>query len=273
MKNLSFHDWRRAACALALCAPLAAAAACSRDIVVPVAPIGASVVIKGDSVSGIYPELLRSLGARIGCNFLFPVVPRARLEAMFETGKADLLIPASSTPRRDRHGSFVPLIGSRAVLISVNNTRPPVRNAQELIDRHELRVALVRGFDYGDAYQALVQELGRQGRLFFEVDTVSVARLLQGGHIDATIMAPTILTGAVQGDPRVEGLAERLRLEALPELPWGYSGGYLSRTALTPADSELLRGLLERAARSGVVFEHFQRYYPAEILSSGIRPR
>lgn len=273
MKNLSFPGWRRAACALALCAPLAAAAACSREIVVPVSPLGASVVIKGDSVSGIYPDLLRSLGAKIGCNFLFPVVPRARLEAMFETGKADLLIPASSTPRRDRHGSFVPLIGNRAVLISVNSARAPVLNVQQLIERHELRIALVRGFDYGDTYQALLKELERQGRLFLEVDAVSVARLMQGGHIDATIMAPTILSGAVQGDPRVGSLGERLRLEALPELPWGYSGGYLSRTSLTPGDRELLRGLLERAARSGVVFEHFQRYYPAEILASGIRPR
>jgi polar amino acid transport system substrate-binding protein len=83
--------------------------------------------------------------------------------------------------------------------------------------------------------------LSSQGRLFYEVDALSVARLMQSGFIDATIMGPTILAGVAQNDARVYGLVDRLRLEALPELPWGMSGVYLSRKSLTAEDQATLR--------------------------------
>ena len=278
MTDFYCSAWRRTAAALslalpALALPLAAWANCSRDIQVPVSQIGASVVGSGATVSGIYPEILRSLGAKMGCNFVFSVVPRARLEALYETGKADILIPASSTPRRDQHGLFIPLLGNRPLLISLQGAREPVSSMQELIERRELRVALVRGYDYGHPYQALAKDLSSQGRLFYEVDALSVARLMQSGFIDATIMNPTILSGAVQNDARVLGLADRLRLEALPELPWGLSGAYISRKSLTPGDQAVLRELLEKAARSGAIMESFQRSHRPERLSASIRPR
>ena len=275
MTDFYSSAWRRtmAVLALALALPSLAGAQCSRDIQVPVSAIGASVVVNGASIGGIYPDLLRSMGAKLGCNFIFTAVPRARLEAMFEAGKADLLIPASSTPRRDQHGLFIPMLGSRPLLISLQGARAPINTMQELIERRELRVALVRGYDYGVSYQALAKELSSQGRLFYEVDALSVARLMQSGFIDATIMSPTILAGVAQNDARVYGLADRLRLEALPELPWGMSGVYLSRKSLTAEDQATLRELLDKAGRSGTVMDAFQRHHRQELLSLSIRPR
>ena len=275
MTDFYSSAWRRtvAMLALALALPSLASAQCSRDIQVPVSAIGASVVVNGATIGGIYPDLLRSMGAKVGCNFIFTAVPRARLEAMFEAGKADLLIPASSTPRRDQHGLFIPMLGSRPLLISLQGTRAPINTMQELIERRELRVALVRGYDYGAPYQALAKELSSQGRLFYEVDVLSVARLMQSGFIDATIMAPTILAGVAQNDARVYGLADRLRLEALPELPWGMSGVYLSRKSLSAEDQSVLRELLDKAGRSGTLMDGFQRHHRQELLSLSIRPR
>lgn len=80
-------------------------AKCSRVIQVPVSPIGQSVLIDGDNVNGIYPELLRSLTDKEGCSFAFSEVPRARLEILFESGRADLLIPATKTQKRDMSGT------------------------------------------------------------------------------------------------------------------------------------------------------------------------
>ncbi|NRR29725.1 transporter substrate-binding domain-containing protein [Oxalobacteraceae bacterium] len=261
------------ALALALAAAPAARAGCSREILVPVSSSGANVVINQDTVNGVYPDLLRSLGAKYGCQFVFPVVPRARQVAMFEAGKADLLIPATRTPTRDQIALHVPMIGSRAMLISVAGSRPAISNAHELLERRDLRVAVVRGFDYGEPYMALVKELEHQGRLFIEVDVTAVARLLQAGSADLTIMGPSILAGAIKRDKRVVGLIDKLRLEPIPELPWNYSGAYISKLALKAEDQEFLRELLEKAARTGVVYEGYQRYYPPAILNDSVRPR
>lgn len=261
------------ALALALGAAGAARADCSRDISVPVSANGASVVINGASVNGIYPDLLRNLGGRVGCNFLFSVVPRARQMAMYEAGKADLLIPAMRTAGRDKIGQFVPMVGHRAVLISVDGKRAPIASGRALLERREVRVAVVRGFDYGEQYAALLKELGRQGRLFTEVDANAVARLMHAGAVDLTIMGPTILAGAIRREPRVQGLLERLRMEPIPELPWGQSGAYVSRLSLSADDQLLLREQLEKVAKSGAVMDGFQRYHRPDILAESVRPR
>lgn len=255
---------------LALSLSGAALADCSRVLQVPVAPLGQSIIVADDGVSGVYIDVLRGIP---GCNFLFTPVPRARQEAMFEGGRADLLIPAARTPRRDEYGFFVPLAYVRATLISLNTERAPLRSLQELRERRELRVALVRGFDYGEAYQALIKDLRAQGRLFLDVDPVSVARMLHGGLADVTIMAPSILVGALHADPRARPLLDRLRYEPVDELPWTDSGVYISKTAVSEPDRALLREALEKSARSGALWKVFQRYYPAGSLTDSVKPR
>lgn len=258
---------------LAIGLPNLASAACSRTINVPIAPIGLSVFVTPDNaVSGVYPEILRSVGPKEGCHFEFSVVPRARLDLLYESGRADMLAPASRNASRDEFGVFVPLIQSRATLISVASERLIVRSAQELIERQEIKVGLVRGFDFGPAYQSLVKELTRQGRVVLDVDAASIARTLQSGAIDMTIMAPSILVGAMHADPRAAGLLEKLRVEPIEELQWGDSGVYLSKN-LSEADRVVLKDLLERAGKSGAVWKAFQRFYPTNALTGSIRAR
>lgn len=251
-------------------AALPVRADCSRVLQVPVAPIGMSVIVGAEGVSGVYPDALRAVP---GCSFVFTAVPRARLEALFESGRADVLMPASRTARRDDIGFFVPLVYSRATLISLNAERAALRSLQELRERRELRVALVRGFDYGAAYQDLLKDLRLQGRLALEVDAVSVARMLNAGLADLTIMAPSIFIGALHADARVKPMLERLRYEPVEELPWSDSGIYISKRAVSEADRDLLREALDRAARSGAIWRAFQRYYPPGSLTDSIRPR
>lgn len=250
-----------------------AAAGCTRTINVPIAPIGLSVFVAPDNtVSGVYPEILRSMSTKEGCSFEFSVVPRARLDVLFESGRADLLIPASRSPARDELGLFVPLVYSRATLISVASERPAAKTAQDLLSRRDIKVGLVRGFDFGPGYQALVRELAEQGRVVQEVDAASVGRLMQSGAVDMTIMAPSILVGALLGEPKVAGLVPRLRYEAIEELPWGDSGAYISKH-LNEADTNTLREALERSSKSGAVWKAFLRYYPANALTGSIRAR
>lgn len=258
--------------ALCVMATSAAHAGCSRPMNVPMSATGQSVIVADNEITGIYPELLQSL-AKEGCEFVLTAVPRARQELMFETGKADLLIPASKTPRRDELGIFIPLIRSRATLISLDAKRPILKSAYELLERKDVRVVLVRGFDYGVAYQELAEALSKQNRLLLESDPVAVARVLKANPGDVTIMAPVIFTGAIQDDARVSDLADRLRLEPLNELPWGESGVYLSRSTLNKEDTATLTAMLTRAAQSGSVWKGFQTYYPANVLKESIRPR
>ncbi|NHZ80935.1 transporter substrate-binding domain-containing protein [Massilia sp. CCM 8695] len=253
------------------CAP--ALASCEQPFLVPVAPTGLSMSINGDSISGIYPDLLRSVSAKSPCKFTYSVVPRARQEAMFEAGKSDLLLPALRTPRRDQLGYFVPVIGTRATLLSVDSARAPVRSIRDLLARKELRVVLVRGFDYGDAYLDMIDQLSAQGRLLLEKDGAAVARVLDAGIADVTLMAPTVFAGAILEDKRFTWMMPKLRIEPLEELPWGESGIYISKQTVAASDRAALQNLFAAAIKSGAVYENLKRYYPPAILAGGVRPR
>ena len=264
---------RRAAVCLAAVATLWAGAAradCTRAIRVPLAPIGMSVVTSGGDVSGVFPDVLRKVASEAGCQFDFAVVPRARVEAMFAAGSADVLVPATRTTQRDLHGDFIPMMRARAMLISLASDRAPIESLADLAERRELRVAVVRGFDYGEPYMALLKTLRAQRRLVVEADTASVVRTLERSLADVTIMAPSILAGTLLQDSRTRPLLDRLRLEPMAELSWMDSGIYLSRH-LPAKDREILTDALERNARAGTVWKAVQKHYPAGSYEDGLK--
>ena len=259
--------------AVSLLAMGIAQAQCSRPLVVPVSATGKSVIISDGEIGGIYPELLRSLEEKDGCSFLLSAVPRARQELLFETGKADLLVPATKTPKRDEYGTFITLTRSRATVISLDARHSAFKTANDVLERKDIRVVLVRGFDYGAAYQGVMETLQQQNRLVLESDPLNVARVIKANPSDVTIMAPVIFVGAIQGDARFSDMFERLRFDPIAELPWTDNGLYISKTSLRKEDSAALMALLNRPAVATTLWKSFQSYYPASVLKESIRPR
>lgn len=253
-------------------AALPAWSACSRPIKVPVAAVGLSVIVEGQKISGVYPGLLRELGPRGGCGFEFEAVSRARLEMLFEQGQADVLVPATHSDRRDAWGEFVPLALSRPMALTLNSPRAPQRSLAEILSRRELKVAVVRGYDFGSDYRRFVEALREQGRLVQEVDPLAVLRALRAGLADLTVMSPLNAYAALSFDPRYHGLETQLRNEPLDELGWSESGLYLSLKGLSEADRRELRGLLQEALRSGAFWRLLQRHYSPEVLDAAMKP-
>lgn len=249
-----------------------AAAGCSRPISVPSATTGYTVTFVKGEASGLVPELLAAIGARAGCTFVWSQVPRMRLEAMFESGRADMMVAATEVARRDRHGLFVPIVEARASLISLSGPRTPITSIGELLARTDIRVAVVRGYDYGDAYQALLKSLARQGRLLTEASPTSVARLINADIADVTIMPAATFAAGLEGDARFDGMAARLRIEPLEELQWIRTGIYLSKTSLTANDRKLLEEAITASVKSGVWWEGLKRYYAPSLLNQHVRP-
>jgi polar amino acid transport system substrate-binding protein len=248
-----------------------AEASCSRVIQVPVAAVGLTLLVNGEKISGIYADALQEI-KKEGCQLKFISVPRARLEAMFEAGTADLLFPSNKTGHRDELGVFVPMIKNRATLISITAKQPKIKSLQGLLENKEIRLVLVRGYDYGPAYQDLITELTKQGRVFLDADVISVARMLKTSDQYLTIMAPNTFLGAIHGDPRIQDLVDKLNFTAIDGLPWSETGIYLSKTSLSKKDSLTLQTALNRYAKSGAILKKFQHHFPAEALKDSLRP-
>jgi polar amino acid transport system substrate-binding protein len=260
------------AAGLLLVGPGMANAACSRALNVPVGPMGITITVdSANQIGGIFPDMLRAAGAAAGCEFTWSVAPRARVEAMFEAGQVDLLLAASRTAKREQIGIFVPMVATRATMLSIDAKRPPVRSIAELLARRELRVALVRGYDYGEAYNAAVQKLGEQNRLILDSTAGKVARLINEGVADVTIMTAVGMAGAITADERLAGMMDKLRVEPLEELPWGEMGIYISRQTVSPDDAAQVEKIIVSLGKKKTLWEAYKRYYPAGLLVESIR--
>ena len=255
-----------------LALPLWAAAGCSRPINVPAALSGNAVTKNGDQLGGLIPDLMNQIGAKIGCTFVWTPVARMRLETMFQNGAADVLVASVKVARRDREGIFIPLIDTRATLISVAGSRAPVHSMQELLERRELRVVLVRGFDYGPGYQAMAAQLAAQGRLYLQPHPGKVARMLADGMADVTVITGISFADGLLNDSHAGISGETMRSEPLADLPWQKSGFYLSKKSLTAADRALLEQALTSSVSSGTWWQAFKRYYPSRLLADSARP-
>lgn len=272
VKFLPVVQMRRWALLLSLALPVSAWGACSRPINIPTSALGAFVTVNGQDVGGLIPDLLRKRGAELGCEFRFTVVPRARAEMMFARGESDALLTATQTRARDKVGAFIHLFDVRATLISLASDRPSVRSLHELLARRELHVALVRGFDYGPHYQELVEKLAAEKRLDLESSPAKVARLINEGMADVTIMLPIVMAGAIAGDPRLAGMSAKLCIEPMDELQWGQAGSYVSRISLTAEDRDTLLQLFAEVSRSKAISEAYRNAYPARMLEGSVRP-
>jgi polar amino acid transport system substrate-binding protein len=264
--------YRRWPAALALALPLAAAAGCSREIVVPVAPTGYSVIVNGDQVSGAFPDTLRELGARLGCKFVFPVRPRARLSYMFlQSGEADLLLPASRSAERDRLADYVPMMKLKMALVSIKQGQVRAASVGDLLAQPALRGASVRSYVFGDEYNRLMLALEAQHRMSYTAAPVMVARMMKAGRADFTIVSPAIFLASLSEDESMAGFADEVQIAPLDGLPPAESGVYVSRSTLSRQDRAALVHLLQQAAK-GPLWKWYQHYYPPAMAAYAVRP-
>lgn len=249
-----------------------AAGVCSRVLRVPASNLGWSMAIQAGQFRGILPEFIQQLSVKSHCQFQFEEVPKNRQEILFASARSDLLLPAIRTEKRDKVGDFVSLAQLRPVLISYEGAHISVAKSSELIARTDLKLVVVRAFDYGIEYQNIIRAMEKAGRLLREPDPISVVRLMGQNHHYVTIMAATIFYGVLERDARATSLKGKWRYEVMDEFPWMDSGIYVSRLSLPVSDRRYLKEQIEQLARSDLVWKLYLNYYPAEVLKVGMRP-
>ena len=256
-----------AVCALAL--GTGAQAQCSKTLVVPVAPTGFNVIVEQDRVSGVYPDLLRSVAQSLNCKLDFPVVPRARAEAIFFRGDADVFIPSSQTSERDAKARFVHLLNLTPSLVTFGPRGSMPEDMAGLLNQTSLRATFVRTYSWGDAYDDLLRKLEARSRVDYVVDLLVVGRMLKVGRTDFTILPATLLFSALNSGTPDAGFGG-FQYTRLRDLPRSRVGAYLSTQSLTVREQDALGAALLKAATDGTLKRILEKYYPADILKADI---
>jgi polar amino acid transport system substrate-binding protein len=214
----------------------AVGAECSREIRVPVSAIGGDIVIGPQGqVSGLIPDLLAELSMNSPCRFTFVPVPRVRALAMFGNGEVDLLPGAVHTDERDKVGEFVPFTSARVAAVGLRKRMAALGPLDATLSGSYI-VNVVRGYDYGPAYRALVASLRAQHRVEEVVDPLTAARKLGMGRADLILIAPGALVEATEQ----AGISDTVQAVPVMSIPAFVAGIYVSRLSLGAAERDLL---------------------------------
>lgn len=231
--------------------------ACVRPYVVGASALGTNMVITPDNqVTGTYAQVLSQIERNSTCRFVYDIAPRARALVYLQRGVAvDLLVPIIRTKERDEAAEFVPLLKSQVMLVYHQRIGG---DALAALRAGQLKVNVVRGFDYGPEYRALLDGLRAKDQLEEVNDPTTVVRKMQTGRADATIMVPQ----NIAAEAAELGLESQLRSAAITEIPPTYSGAYLSRLRLSTTERTALHNQFQRLLQSGAFWKVFAAQTP-----------
>jgi polar amino acid transport system substrate-binding protein len=250
--------------------PSAPWAACTRAIEAPVAPTARHILIDGDNASGPYVDFMRHVASSAACSVLMPVMPRPRLDRMFFSDRTDILFPASQTSARDRRGVFVPWLIMQPRVVMAKARSEPVQSLQSLLDSKDWHGVVVRGYHWGDRYDAFIEELESRGRLTQVADLKQVLIMLRADRAKFSILPSSLLLTPDPAGSRQADVPDDLVLHRVADLPPASVGMYLNPRRLSADEIDPLRRAALQAARSGVLSASLRRYYGREAFAMDI---
>jgi polar amino acid transport system substrate-binding protein len=239
---------------------------CSRVLTVAASPLGKSIVIseKGE-VSGVTVQVMERVAAEAGCQIQWVVVPRSRAFFQLGDGSIDLVTDAIRTPQRDEGARFVESGSTVPALVSLRS-KPAEAESIEALRSGSLRLIVIRGYDFGPGYRALLQDPAMANRITEASSPETAFKMLLNGRANAILTAPSTLIDTWER----EGQNEPLRIaevRGMPALPFGL---YMSDW-MEPQDRIAIERALLKVIRQGDVERMSASVYPP-ALREAMRP-
>lgn len=231
-------------------------AACSRPVEVAFSEISPDMTLNASGQhGGVAVEFFTELALRTGCTFTYVDVPRARAWYMLSNQQIDIVPAAIQNAERDEVGVYFDHVVLEPVSLILLTSKPlTVSSAQEVIDSR-LRLAVVRGHNYGPHFAALVSNPALSERLAQVKDPQTLARMLKAGRVDAVITMASIFADAA----KQQGLSDRVYARTLTDLDWGSTGMYLSKSRLPAEDVATLSAAIKALNQEGFYGEHVKQ--------------
>ncbi|GJI87882.1 MULTISPECIES: substrate-binding periplasmic protein [Duganella] len=143
------------------------------------------------SWTGIDKDVVDELARRLGCTIEASVDSRVRIWAGLNAGTIDMSVSAIPLPEREKIGPIIPyMIGRNYVLLHKDLSARVTSMESFLADPH-YKIAVVKSYKHGKAYEAWLAQLRAQGRVFETADHLSMLRLFKLGRVQAVMATPT----------------------------------------------------------------------------------
>ena len=140
--------------------------------------------------TGIDKDVVDEVARRMGCTVVAINDSRIRIWSGLALGNIDASVSAVATPEREKLGYLVPYISERNYVLLHKDVAPRVHSMEDLLADTSIRIGVIKSFKHGKVYDAWLDQLRAQGRVYEAPDYAALLRLLKVGRVQA-IMAIT----------------------------------------------------------------------------------
>ena len=213
--------------------------------------------------TGIDKDVVDELGKRTGCRFIPYTDSRVRIWTNLTQGLLDMTVSGIPTPEREKFANIVPYMTTRNFVMLQPELVPQLGSMESFLAAPGYKVAVIKSFKHGAIYDAWLDKLRAQGRVYETADYSSLMRLFKLRRVDAVLA----LGASWATLARSEDMVDQYRL-----LDWApkdnfVAGLVLSRRRVPAEKVAQFRHAIQAMREDGTLKTIFERHVGPEMAA------
>ena len=206
---------------------------------------------------GIDKDLADELARRSGCKVGVTVMPRARIWQLIESGALDFSLSGITSEARERFAAFGWYFSNKYYLLVRKDA-----GVQQLADfEHNpaMKLGVIRSFRYSPNANKLVDMLEAEHRVSYSTSLDPLYQILLGNQVQAMIIEPFDYPAIESGKVREQTTIMEFDDPSVPH------GLIMSKKALSAAQQQAWRALIDGMRADGTVQRIFEKYFTRDL--------
>ena len=237
---------------------MAAGPECSRSFTLALHDHG--LLYSADTDTGIDKDFADELIRRSGCKVSVSLMSRARIWQLIESGALDFSLSGIANAERNQYASFAWYFSNKYYLLVRKDSGIHKLGDFEHDDRFQLGV--IRSFRYSDSANQLVDKLTAANRVSQAGGLEPLYQALILRRIQGMIMEPFDYPALDEKSIRDVTSIVEFNDPAIPH------GLIMSKRALSPAEQDKWRALVNDMRADGTVRRIFEKYFKPDLAKS-----
>lgn len=236
----------------------AASPDCSRPFTLALHDHG--LLYSADTNTGIDKDVADELIRRSGCKVTVSLMARARIWQLIESGALDFSLSGITNAERDKFAAFAWYFSNKYYLLVRKDSG--VRSQADFERNDKLKLGVIRSFRYSESANRLVDKLQEQNRLSQAGGLAPLYQTLMQNQIQGMIIEP--FDYPALEEKQIRDISTIVEFND----PSVLHGLIMSKKALSAAEQEKWRSLVNDMRADGTLIRIFEKYFKPDLAAS-----
>jgi polar amino acid transport system substrate-binding protein len=206
---------------------------------------------------GIDKDISDELIRRSGCKVAVTLMPRARIWQLIESGALDFSLSGITNEARERFAAFGWYFSNKYYLLLRKDAG--VQRLADFEHNPALKLGVIRSFRYSPNANKLVDTLEAGHRISYSTSLDPLYQILLGDQVQAMIIEPFDYPAIASSKVREQTMTLEFDDPSVPH------GLIMSKKALSSAEQQAWRALIDDMRADGTVQRIFEKYFSRDL--------